>query len=467
MINKIFKNIHIKSFKISKFVSYLMYILLLFLFAFFIFLLIPKFLDHQKKSIAINEYLIKNYNLKLKDFSSIEYNILPYPNLILKNVNFKINKQPIEFFSKKMRIFLNFENIYNKKIINSNKLFMDNLKISLNINNSNELIDYFKKLEKKFYFKRGFINFLKDKKTLFQVENLDYSNFGFKKNQFKGSLFDKNFKISIKGKNEDVLFEILNTGVKAIFKFDKINSDEYVSGSSRINVLNNFLKFDFKSSEGIITIKNSIFKNENLLISSIGKIKFDPFFYINSNIEIIEMNEDFFYKIDLKRLFLYKEIIKKINGNNKISFKEKKIMKKFISSIYLNLESANGRVDYLSEIEILGGKILCKGDSLLTEDYPRLSFNCKFNIIDSNKIYKKFSLPKKFKDNAYVLDISGDFNLLNEKVDFKLIKVEDVYSASNEDLKFFSKVFEKLLFNENFINIFKFEKIRNFLIEVI
>ena len=88
MINKIFKNIHIKSFKVSKFVSYLMYILLLFLFAVFIFLLIPKFLDHQKKSIAINEYLIKNYNLKLKDFSSIEYNILPYPNLILKNVNF-------------------------------------------------------------------------------------------------------------------------------------------------------------------------------------------------------------------------------------------------------------------------------------------------------------------------------------------------------------------------------------------
>ena len=113
----------------------------------------------------------------------------------------------------------------------------------------------------------------------------------------------KILRFQLRVKNEDVLFEILNTGVKAIFKFDKINSDEYVSGSSKINILNNFLKFDFKSLK-IITIIKSIFKNEKCLFHLL-KIKFDPFFDINSNIQIIEIDKDFIYNLDLKRLFLY------------------------------------------------------------------------------------------------------------------------------------------------------------------
>ena len=40
------------------------------------------------------------------------------------------------------------------------------------------------------------------------------------------------------------------------------------------------------------------------------------------------------------------------------------------------------------------------------------------------------------------------------------------YKATNEDLKYFKNVFEKILFNTNFIEIFKLSKIRKLIYEI-
>ena len=47
------------------------------------------------------------YNLELKNFKTVKYNILPLPNLLLTNVNFKIKDEPIFLKSKNVNIFLN------------------------------------------------------------------------------------------------------------------------------------------------------------------------------------------------------------------------------------------------------------------------------------------------------------------------------------------------------------------------
>ena len=44
--------------------------------------------------------------------------------------------------------------------------------------------------------------------------------------------------------------------------------------------------------------------------------------------------------------------------------------------------------------------------------------------------------------------------------------MNDSYNASKEDLKYFKVVFENILFDENFIEIFNLKKIKDFIIEI-
>ena len=41
-----------------------------------------------------------------------------------------------------------------------------------------------------------------------------------------------------------------------------------------------------------------------------------------------------------------------------------------------------------------------------------------------------------------------------------------IYNASKEDLKYFKVIFENILFDENFIEIFNLKKIKDFIIEI-
>ena len=40
------------------------------------------------------------------------------------------------------------------------------------------------------------------------------------------------------------------------------------------------------------------------------------------------------------------------------------------------------------------------------------------------------------------------------------------YKATSEDLKYYKNTFEKILFNKNFLGIFDFSKIREFILEI-
>ena len=55
---------------------------------------------------------------------------------------------------------------------------------------------------------------------------------------------------------------ILNTGIKADFKFDKTNELNSMSGSSKINILNNYLRFIFALKNNQIEITKANLKNK-------------------------------------------------------------------------------------------------------------------------------------------------------------------------------------------------------------
>ena len=90
MINKIYKIIHNKYSRFLKFFFFLRYVFAIFLIGIFLFLLIPKFFNYEKKQELIKEYLVNYYDLELSKYSSIEFNIFPLPNLSIKDVNLKV-----------------------------------------------------------------------------------------------------------------------------------------------------------------------------------------------------------------------------------------------------------------------------------------------------------------------------------------------------------------------------------------
>ena len=62
--------------------------------------------------------------------------------------------------------------------------------------------------------------------------------------------------------------------------------------------------------------------------------------------------------------------------------------------------------------------------------------------------------------------IGSKINILNNKINFKNITMNQSYNASNEDLNYFKQSFEAILFNQDFLSIFELDKIKEFILEI-
>ena len=103
----------------------------------------------------------------------------------------------------------------------------------------------------------------------------------------------------------------------------------------------------------------------------------------------------------------------------------------------------------------------------MIEEYPRLNFQCFFDIKDKKKFLKKFISSKKLSKDSLNLNVNGTLNLLNKKINFEKINIGKKYIAKEEDIVFFKEAFERILFDESFFDIFRINKIKEFFLEII
>ena len=127
---------------------------------------------------------------------------------------------------------------------------------------------------------------------------------------------------------------------------------------------------------------------------------------------------------------------------------------------------AYGRLNISKNIKISDSDFRCSGDVNLIDEYPILFFNCFIISQNKKKLFKKFKVNYK-KTDSLNLNVIGSLNILNNKINFKQISIYDDYLANKEDLKYYKDTFENILFDENFIEIFSLQKIRNFIIEIL
>ena len=95
-----------------------------------------------------------------------------------------------------------------------------------------------------------------------------------------------------------------------------------------------------------------------------------------------------------------------------------------------------------------------------------LFFNCKVDMNDKKKFLKEFSIRTKDKNKFIKIFVTGNLNLINKKINFENIIINDNLKTSDQDLKYFKNIFESVLFDKNFLKIFEVEKIKKFIIEI-
>ena len=82
------------------------------------------------------------------------------------------------------------------------------------------------------------------------------------------------------------------------------------------------------------------------------------------------------------------------------------------------------------------------------------------------KIKKDYLINIKRSDEVLRLKVKGNLNILNKKINFEQISLNKK-KFPKEDLKYFKKSFENILFNKSFLEIFEIKKIKNYILEVI
>ena len=200
----------------------------------------------------------------------------------------------------------------------------------------------YRKQKKKISFNDLNLKIVNDDKLVIKLENIFFSNFGYKKNSIEGKIFGKKFEAKLEDNLEFIEFKLLNSGISANLDLNKKTK----KGIFKSKILNTNLKFDFEYDNEKLKIFNSYFRSKNLSFDNETLITLKPFFEIETNFELEEFNSEILKKINFIKLLEIKNIIKKINSKNTIIYKPKKFSKSFIDDLNLKVDLANGRLNY-------------------------------------------------------------------------------------------------------------------------
>ena len=466
MLNKFFKRIHNTNSRFLKFIFFLRYLVAIFFVAISLFLAIPMFFDYEKKEEIIKNYLLKDYNLEISEYSNIKYTAFPLPRLELKRVQINFKKIKTNLEVTDLKIYPKLLSIYNFDNFEADKIILDDTIVNLQITNFIAFVEQLLNQRNKISFNDLNLKIFNMKKLVLNVENLYFSNFGYKGNYFKGKVFGKNFKLDLENNSRSLKFKLLNSGVKVDLLFNEDLTQKKKTGTFKAKVLNSKLKFDFLYDDKKLKIFNSYFRSKNISFGNESIITLAPFLFMKTNLEIEELNFKIFKKIDFIKILDFKDTIKKINSKNTINYKPKKFTKSFIDDLKINADLAYGTLNFKKKFLIAENSFNCENNLNILEEYPILYFNCKIIVNNKKRLFKKLSIKTKKKNENSEIETKGYLNIISKKINFDKISLNG-NNSTIEDLKYYKNSFESILFEKNFSDMFDLKKIKSFILEII
>jgi hypothetical protein len=466
MLNRFIKTIHKKYSRFFRFIFFLRYLFGLFIVSIFLFLITPSFFNYEKKSENFKRHLIKYYDIEISKYEGLEYQLFPLPNFEFTNLSIKFDTSPVELNVKKLKIYPKLLSIYNDKNFQSNKIVFKNSEIILKTSDFNFFIKKVFTQKNKIYLKDLNIKIYDKINLLASLNNIKFTNFGFKKNIVEGDILGKEFRIKINKSLNNINFKLNKSGINFNINLEKNSDKNSLNGVFKSKILSTNLKFDFNYDQKSLNIYNSFFRSKNLSFKNNSSITFEPFLDSNSNFKIEDIDVKIFNKLNLEKLLIHKNILKKINSKNKVNFNSKKFSYNLIDKLDLKFDLAYGRLNYSKNFFLSDNIFKCKGSINLLDEFPLLFFDCMINSKSKRDLLKKFDINIKKNNKLFNLRVKGNLSVINNKINFKEISMNNNYKASNTDLNYFKEKFENILFEDNFIKIFNLKKIKEFILEI-
>ncbi len=465
MINKIYKIIHNKYYRFFKFIFFLRYLIAIFFVASALFLFIPQLFDYQKKEKIIKNYLVENYGIEITKVESIKFNSFPIPNLELNNLKANFNFKDNIIETQKMNIYPKLFSIYNFKNFDVKKIRLNDNNIIVNFEEFKALFLYLYNQKKKINLNNLNIQIKDQNNKIISLKKINFFNYGYKRDEINGEVFSKKFNVNLIDNLNKIEFNLLNTGLSFNLDLKKKDDPFSYSGSLKGKVLSSNFKLNFTYNKDSLKIKKLFFRDKNLAFQSDGSLILKPFFKIHLDNEIKNINKDIFNLFNINYLLNLKDLIKRLNSQINIVYNSKKFSRDLIDSLNLQTQLAYGRLNFVKDFSISESRFNCEGSVNLIDEYPILNYKCKLKSPDKKKLLKKINVDYKNKNEKLSLIIQGNLNILNNKINFDYLEIND-FKAKKEDLKFFKDNFENIVFNENFLKMFKITKIKKFILEI-
>ncbi len=465
MINKIYKTINNKFSRFFKSFFFLRYLLIIFLISFTLFLIIPNFFDYKKKEEIIKSILSEKYGIEVTQIGKIRFNSLPVPYLEINDINFTQNSTKASFLTKELKIYLKLFSIYDYRNFKIKKVKFSNNQLSIDYTDIKNFANDILNLNSKLSFNNFDIKIKNSGRLILELNNIKFNNYGYKKNQIEGQVFNEDFIIKLKNNLSTIIFLLKNTGVSVELNISERGLDPELIGNLKIKILNSNFKIDFDYNEDKIKIIRSLFRHKNLSFDTNGIILLKPFFEMNllSTLKDIDMN--IIDKIDLNSILNSKEIIKKINIQKILLLETKKFSRKPINNFKLAIDLAYGRMAIDKKFSISKTDFYCLSNINLIEEFPVINFKCQIKSSDKKDFLNNLNIKYKKKNEKFEIEAKGNINVIKNKVNFVSIEMNN-YQAPEEDLRYFKNLFEKIILEKNVNNILKIKKIRQFILEI-
>ena len=435
-LNFIFKN--------KKIYKVFLYLLVFFVIIFSTYFFIPKFFNYAPK--LIEESLVINSDIKIKNISNINYKFLPSPRLSLSGTSLEFKENILAVEDAEIEIILNPLSIINYKILDYNKILIKGGFSIVEIDEVDLLFNYIKQNKKKIIFKKNKIVLLKNKKKLFEVSDsqvkINTTN-NLQQLNINGFFFNHKITFILKDESEGktkIVFKIPELDISSNITIDNKDKLQPYRGLVNIEVLNNFFQFNF-SKEQNIKIKEGFLRSG--LINSLiaGNLSFKPYFSFDLNIQPSTLNIEKLILILQKKYFLEDlrktEFINKIDGS--LNFRNM-----FRGSIvFKNTEIffQNFKVGKVNPIFF---------DANISQFGPK--GKVQFNLNTSIQYKKKV---------ARNLKMSGHVTPSNSKVTFSKI-IFDEENFTEKKINNYEEKFKNEVIDGSLSNIFNEKKIKNF-----